>query len=60
MDPANAGTSAAHTASDIPVSAFGRGASMFTGVMDNTDIFFKAAQAALGGAKKSKDRDNDD
>ena len=60
MDPANAGTSAAHTASDIPVSAFGRGASMFTGVMDNTDVFFKAAQAALGGAKKSKDRDNDD
>ncbi len=40
---------AAHTASDIPVSAFGRGASAFTGVMDNTDVFFKAAQAAIGG-----------
>ena len=54
------GTSAAHTASDIPLSAFGRGASLFTGVMDNTDVFFKAAQAAIGGAKKSKDRDNDE
>ncbi len=42
---------AAHTASDIPVSAFGRGASAFTGVMDNTDVFFKAAQAAIGGAR---------
>ncbi len=37
--------------SDIPVSAFGRGASLFTGVMDNTDVFFKAAQAAIGGAR---------
>ena len=42
---------AAHTGSDIPVSAFGRGASLFTGVMDNTDVFFKAAQAAIGGAR---------
>jgi alkaline phosphatase len=40
---------AAHTASDIVVSAFGRGASAFTGVMDNTDVFFKAAQAAIAG-----------
>jgi alkaline phosphatase len=45
------GTSAVHTASDIPVSAYGLGASLFTGVMDNTDVFFKAAQAALGGVK---------
>lgn len=45
------GTSAVHTASDIPVSAYGMGASLFTGVMDNTDVFFKAAQAALGGVK---------
>jgi alkaline phosphatase len=44
-------TVAAHTASDIPISAFGRGASAFTGVMDNTDVFFKAAQAAIGGAR---------
>jgi alkaline phosphatase len=45
------GTSAVHTASDIPVSAYGLGASLFTGVMDNTDVFFKAMQAALGGVK---------
>lgn len=42
------GSSAVHTASDIPVSAFGRGAYLFTGVMDNTDVFFKAMSAALG------------
>jgi alkaline phosphatase len=46
-----ADTVAAHTGSDIPLSAFGRGASLFTGVMDNTDVFFKAAQAAIGGAR---------
>lgn len=42
---------AVHTASDIPISAGGRGAAAFTGVMDNTDVFFKAMQAAIGGAK---------
>jgi alkaline phosphatase len=42
------GSSAVHTASDIPVSAYGRGAYLFTGVMDNTDVFFKAMSAALG------------
>ncbi len=40
---------AAHTASDIPVSAHGRGARQFTGVMDNTDVYFKIMQAAIGG-----------
>ena len=45
------GISAAHTASDIPVSAFGASASRFTDVMDNTDVFFKAMRVALGGAK---------
>ncbi len=45
------GSSAVHTASDIPVSAFGRGAYLFTGVMDNTDVFFKAMSVALGGCK---------
>ncbi len=44
-----ADTIAAHTASDIPCSAFGRGSPQFTGVMDNTDIYFKMMQAALGG-----------
>lgn len=36
-----ADSSAAHTASDIPVSAFGAGAPLFSGVMDNTDVFFR-------------------
>lgn len=45
------GSSAVHTASDIPLSAFGLGASQFTGVMDNTDVFFKAMQAAFGLAE---------
>lgn len=44
------GTSAVHTGTDIPLSAFGPGAWAFTGVMDNTDVFFKLAQAALKGA----------
>lgn len=39
---------ATHTASDIIVSAMGRGATAFIGVMDNTDVFFKVARAALG------------
>ena len=41
---------ASHTGSDVPVSAQGRGASQFTGVMDNTEVFFRAMQAVLGGA----------
>ena len=44
------GTSAVHTATDIPLSAFGPGAWAFTGVMDNTDVFFKMAQAVVKGA----------
>ncbi len=43
------GSSAAHTATDIPLSAFGPGALAFTGVIDNTDVFFKLAQAAVRG-----------
>ncbi len=42
------GESAVHTATDIPLSAFGPGAWSFTGVIDNTDVFFKLAQAANG------------
>jgi alkaline phosphatase len=45
------GEQAVHTATDIPLSAYGRGASLFTGYMDNTDVFFKLGQAAIGGAK---------
>jgi alkaline phosphatase len=43
------GDSAVHTATDIPLSAFGPGAWAFTGVQDNTDVFFKLAQVALKG-----------
>jgi alkaline phosphatase len=39
---------ATHTASDIPLSAFGRWSPIFTGVMDNTDVFFKVIQSTLG------------
>jgi alkaline phosphatase len=45
------GEQAAHTATDIPLSAFGMGASLFTGVFDNTDVFFKIGQAVLGGVE---------
>jgi alkaline phosphatase len=43
------GESAVHTATDVPLSAFGPGAYSFTGVLDNTDVFFKLAQAATRG-----------
>jgi alkaline phosphatase len=42
---------AAHTANDIPLSAYGRGSSLIGGTMDNTDVFFSLMQAAIGGAK---------
>ncbi|HJU40653.1 MAG TPA: alkaline phosphatase, partial [Tahibacter sp.] len=45
------GDQAVHTATDIPLSAYGRGASQFTGVIDNTDVFFKLGQIAVGGAQ---------
>lgn len=45
------GDQAVHTATDVPLSAFGRGAAQFTGVFDNTDVFFKMGQAAVGGVK---------
>ncbi len=38
------GDQAVHTATDVPLSAYGRGASGFSGVMDNTDVFFKLAR----------------
>jgi alkaline phosphatase len=40
------GDSAVHTATDVPLSAYGRGAASFTGLMDNTDVFFKLARIA--------------
>lgn len=43
---------AVHTAGDIPLSAAGRGAELFGGSMDNTDVFFKVMQAAVGGTSR--------
>jgi alkaline phosphatase len=42
------GDQAVHTATDVPLSAYGRGASAFSGVMDNTDVFFKLARIVGG------------
>ena len=44
------GNSAVHTGTDIPLSAYGPGSWAFAGVIDNTDVFFKLAQAAIRGA----------
>lgn len=49
------GESAVHTATDVPLSAFGPGALSFTGVIDNTDVFFKLAQAAVRGVTAPAD-----
>jgi alkaline phosphatase len=46
------GESAVHTATDVPLSAYGPGAWAFTGVMDNTDVFFKLVQVAEKGVPK--------
>jgi len=43
------GEQAVHTATDVPLSAYGPGALAFTGVIDNTDVFFRLAQAAVKG-----------
>jgi alkaline phosphatase len=43
------GSSAAHTASDSPLYAYGRGAVAFTGSYDNTDVFFKMMSGVLVG-----------
>ena len=42
------GETAVHTATDVPLSALGLGAWNFTGVLDNTDVFFKLVQATHG------------
>jgi alkaline phosphatase len=46
-----AGGGAVHTGSDVPLSAFGRGAARFHGVIDNTDVFFEIAAAVLAGGR---------
>lgn len=43
------GEAAAHTGTDVPLSAFGPGALAFTGVMDNTDVFFLIHQMLSAG-----------
>jgi alkaline phosphatase len=43
LDPASA--QGVHTADPLPLSAFGAGAQLFNGLMDQTEIFFRAAQA---------------
>jgi alkaline phosphatase len=45
-----AGATSAHTATDVPLSAYGRGAALFTGTMDNTDVFFRVMKAVVVGA----------
>ncbi|BBL77050.1 alkaline phosphatase [Methylomagnum ishizawai] len=42
------GDQAVHTGGDIPLSAYGRGASLLGGTIDNTDVFFSLMQATLG------------
>lgn len=44
------GPTAVHTAGDVPLSALGRGSKLFGGYMDNTDVFFRVMQAAIGGS----------
>ncbi len=46
-----AGDQGVHTGGDIPLSAFGRGAALFAGTLDNTDVFFRMMQVAVGGAR---------
>ena len=46
---ASALTVSGHTGSDVPISASGIGAMQFTGVFDNTEVFFKMLRA-FGGA----------
>jgi alkaline phosphatase len=46
------GHGASHTGTDIPLSATGRGANLFCGVIENTDVFFLAIQASYGGTQE--------
>lgn len=54
IEGAMPGSAATHTGTDIGLSAAGVGARLFTGVMDNTDIFFKVVQVLRGGVPKSE------
>jgi alkaline phosphatase len=50
------GSSAVHTGSDVPLTASGRGAGLFRGVVDNTDVFFLTMQAVVGGEESAPHR----
>lgn len=43
------GSSAVHSGGDIPLSAYGAGADLLKGTMDNTDVFFAVMQGVVGG-----------
>ena len=43
---------AAHSAGDIPLSAYGMGSSMFGGTIDNSDVHFILGQAVVGGIRE--------
>jgi len=42
---------AAHSGADIPLSAYGLGATLFGGTIDNSDVHFLIAQAVAGGVR---------
>jgi alkaline phosphatase len=45
------GFSAVHSGSDIPLSAYGAGANLLRGTIDNTDVFFAIMQGVIGGTR---------
>jgi hypothetical protein len=47
-DTSVAHTIAGHTASDVPLSAYGPGMEQFTGTYDNTEVFLKILRATTG------------
>ncbi|MES2099738.1 MAG: hypothetical protein V4569_07970 [Pseudomonadota bacterium] len=49
------GDIAVHTATDVPLSAFEPSALDFIGVIDNTDVLFKLAHAAIKATTASAD-----
>ncbi len=46
------GTQAVHSGSDIPLTAYGRGAGEIGGVIDNTDVFFAVMKSVVYGTTK--------
>ncbi len=46
------GTQAVHSGSDVPLTAYGRGAGEIGGVIDNTDVFFAVMKSVVGGTTK--------